>query len=357
MFKKLSAMILAVMMAVLLCACESEIPPEKENPVSGQENISPQEKEQVNPSEASKAESSEQEEEPAETEVPTADMIERIYLEMGEKSLADLSERQKEIIKKLLQPENWVEAENFESVNLSGETIFESCGGFIRIGFSEGKSVVTLEPGGKQRVFYAPEKVASDIGLFRQKYELSQKVFETMPEPSSELKEYDEKYLCGGYFATAVGQEYDEENYFKDNILEMMFRHVFELSQKAGIVGEDVYDPYYPKKLVEELISHCYLWNEEDIRNNAGDFPEDENGTYHFAGEYGGAYPMLMLADMRENGDETELYVDLYSSADENINGYHLLQSSVLTIRSNGDGTWKYLSIMIYFYRFYEEVN
>ncbi len=316
------------------------------------EKTKPQKKEPIPPEEIIPEEEPEEipRRVPAEDEEPTAEDITGVNL-MGPDG-GSLSEKQLEIIIGFLEPEKWVPAKDYEpSERCFAGTVFDvSNGGFIAVNFYEDKTLILKKWGKNQEhraYYYAPQKAAELASLFAEKAEEAENTYDRWEDVTKNYPEYDRML---SYFGSGLSEKYDEENYISDIRLIMLFDHAFENEKAAGRIGTDERYPNYPAEFVEELLGKYYLFSAEEIRALSGKYGYDaENDTYNMEGEYGGAYPIPRVTAVMDNGETIDLYVNLHSAADD----YRLEQSSVLTIKKEADGSWKYLSNLIYFVRNY----
>ena len=378
MFKKLFAILLVLLM---LCSCTVEepsepvVPEEPEVLEEEQENVTvPEEEPEENIEENEVSETETTEEYEFEIITETVDYVpryERIHqpglTEKDEPQLQDikgigtveikkLSEKQKEIIVPLTQREKWEERESFEGNGKEDAvSLVTENGGVILSIYNEDKTVIAVKWGENEefRKYYdAPKEVFEDISAFYEKLYESMELTNKWPETSEELMPEYEKFIKGGRFALNLEENYSKENYFYDNNAEWMFNFAYRLAQDAGIVGEDTYYPNYPAELVEKLISTYFLWDGENIKNHVKR-NQPQEGFYRFDGEYGSAAiaPVLTKTEETENG--MNFYLDIYCYEEETMDRYWIEQSSVLSIEFSEDGTWKYVSNKIYFYRYF----
>ena len=375
MFKKLLAILMALLM---LCSCAAE---EQEEPVVPEEpeiletepEIQKEElKEEIEGNKTPEEEKAEEYEFEIITE--TVDYVpryERIHqpglTEKDEPKLQDikgigtteikkLSEKQKEIIIPLMQREKWEKRESFEGngkekvVSLVAEN-----GGVILSIYNEDKTVIAVKWGENEefRKYYdAPKEVFEDISAFYEKLYESMELTNEWPLTSEELMPEYEKFIKGGRFALNLEENYSEDNYFYDNNAEWMFNFAYRLAQDANIVGEDTYYPDYPAELVEKLISTYFLWDRETIKNHIKR-NQPQEGFYRFDGEYGSAAIAPVLTKVEETENGLDFYLDIYCYEEETMDRYWIEQSSILGIEFSEDGTWKYVSNKIYFYRYF----
>lgn len=275
---------------------------------------------------------------------------------IGTVEIKKLSGKQKEIIIPLLQEESWKEREVYEGNGREASVaLFAENGGLILI-ICDGDKTVIAEKWGENeefRKYYdAPKEVFEDIFAFYEKLYESMELTNEWPLTSEELMPEYEKYIKGGRFALNLNENYSEDNYFSDNNAEWMFNFAYKLAEDAGIVGEDTYYPDYPAELVEKLISTYFLWNGETVKNHVKRNQLQE-GFYRFDGEYGSAAiaPVLTKTERTENG--MDFYLDIYCYEEETMDRYWIEQSSILSIEFSEEGTWKYVSNKIYFYRYF----
>ncbi len=375
MFKKLFAILLALLM---LCSCVGEEPSEpllpEEPQISETEPEIPEKekKEDIEENIAPEAETTEEYKYEIKTEtvdyIPEAERIHASGLTekdepkpedikgIGIAEMKKLSEKQKEIIISLLQKENWKERYIYEgSGREASVALLAENGGLILAICDEGKTVITVKWGENEefRKYYdAPKEVFEDLFAFHEKLYQSMELTNQWPLTSEELMPEYEKYIKGERFALNLDENYSENNYFNDNNAEMMFNFAYRLAKDAGIVGEDIYYPDYPAELVEKLISTYFLWDGEFIENHLKRNQRCE-GFYRFNGEYGSAAISPVLTKTEKTDDGMNFYLDIYCYEEESMDRYWIEQSSVLTIRFSDEGTWKYIANKIYFYRYF----
>ncbi|MBR3952801.1 MAG: hypothetical protein IKJ82_04230 [Oscillospiraceae bacterium] len=268
-----------------------------------------------------------------------------------------VSAKQLEYIIAFLEPEKWEEAKDYEPQEkcFSGTVFSASNGGFIAVNFYGEKTFILKKWGENQEhraYYYAPAKAAEFAKLFREKTEESAVFYDRWEDVSKPFPEFDEKL---SYFGSGLNEDYDEENYISETpYFSMLFDHAYRLEKAAGRIGNDEYYPIYPADFVEELLGKYYLFSSREIKAMAGKYCYDpEKDTYNMESGYGGAYPMPRVTKIAENGKNLELWVDLHSAVD----GYHITQSSVLTVQVNDDGSWKYLSNEIFFTKNYDDIH
>lgn len=268
-----------------------------------------------------------------------------------------LSQKQKDIIITLWQKEKWNELQNYESKSGCDAMVSFAAknGGIISAIYNEEKTIVQIKWGEHEefRKYYeAPKEVFDDLFAFGEKLLESMEYTNKWPETKEELLPEYEKYIKKDRFALNLTENYSEDDYFTENVTELMFRFAYRLAQDAGTVSEDIYYPDYPVEMVEELISTYFLWDIEDIENNVKKYQRQED-FYRFDGEYGSAAIAPVLTKTEREDNILKLYLDLYCYKDENMNTYCIEQSSIVTIRFAEDGTWKYIGNKIYFYRYF----
>ncbi len=275
---------------------------------------------------------------------------------IGTVEIKKLSGKQKEIIIPLLQEESWIERDFYEGNGREASVAFlAENGGLILIIYDEDKTAIVKKWGENEefRKYYeAPKEVFEDISAFYEKLYESMELTNKWPLTSEELMPEYEKYIKRSRFALNLDENYSKDNYFVDNNAEHMFNFAYELAEDAGIVGEDTYYPDYPAELVEKLISTYFLWDEETVKNHVKR-NQPQEGFYRFDGEYGSAAiaPVLTKTEKTENG--IDFYLDIYCYEEETMDRYWIEQSSILSIEFSEDGTWKYVSNKIYFYRYF----
>ena len=378
MFKKLFAVLIALLM---LCSCAVEehsepIAPEEpeisETEPEAEEFPEEEQEENIEENEAPEIETTEEYEFEIITEtvdyVPGCERIHQPGLtEKDEPQLQDikgigtaeikkLSEKQKEVIIPLMQREKWEERESFEGNGKEAVvSLLWKNGGVILSIYNEDKTVIVVKWGESEefRKYYdAPKEVFEDISAFYEKLYESMELTNEWPNTSEELMPEYEKYIKGGRFALNLDENYSKENYFCDNNAELMFNFAYRLAQDANIVGEDTYYPYYPSELVEKLISTYFLWDKENIKNHVKR-NQPQEGFYRFDGEYGSAAIAPVLTKVEETENGLDFYLDIYCYEEKTMDRYWIEQSSILSIEFSEDGTWKYVSNKIYFYRYF----
>lgn len=276
-----------------------------------------------------------------EKDEPMPKDITGIIAEMGDSAPTRLSAKQRKIVFDILRTDEWIPADDYEpsAKCLSGTVFNTENKSMISVNFIEDKTLVLKKWGENQKYrafYYAPKEVAFEAELFNEKLIESEVKYSKWEDVEKFYPEYD-KILS--YFGSGLNEEYDEENYISETpYFDMIFDHVMRIEN-----GEE--KDVYSGAEVEELIGKYYLWSADEIRNMAEGCYDTRTKTYSFDAEYGGAYPIPRAVDVIRNGNMLEIYVDLHNSAD----GYQVIKSSILTVSSESDGNFKYISNKVIF--------
>ncbi len=365
--KKLICLVL--IFTLMLTACskwEIEIV-DPTKPVEGEsELIAPENEKEEKPENIpeEKPEDFSEEEIPAETEELTENdepsVSDLAYISVSMDERLPLSEKQKELIEELLQTESWTDVpedwEGKETEMFPPYNIFESDGrGTLYVGPEGENTLIMLKWGENQKYkkyYFAPEEVAYDIEIFREKIVFSKEISEEQIFTPEEFAEYQKKYLNGFSNSVPLWKTFDEENYFDGIYSYFLFSSAFYAyngyDPEEDIEGADY---VYPEEFVVDYIRKYFLWDAETIRKNAkeNEFDEEYNTYFFFFGGGGGYYPPV-ISDVRQDGNTIEIDIEQYSAMDEtNGKDFKITRFNTLTIRIDDDGTWKYLRNKVYY--------